>query len=66
MDNLVEKHNHFIVAFRQLELMMGIKAKNDMCGTLLMKTAFDKDLLLFYTGDGTSVCQFLPPLVMTI
>ena len=65
MDNLVERHNHFIIAFRQLGLMMGIKMKNDMCGPLLMKTAYDKDLLLVYAGNDTSVCQFLPPLVMT-
>ena len=66
MRDLVDKHRGFVTEFRQLGLMMGIKMKSDFCGPLLTKTAYDKDLLLIYANNDRSVCQFLPPLVMTI
>lgn len=66
MAALMEEHDGFVVGFRQLGLMMGIQMKSELCGPLLTKTAFDRGLLLIYANHDKSVCQFLPPLVMTL
>ena len=44
--------------------MMGLKFKDDLCGPIVTKTAYDNDLLMVYANNDTSVCQFLPPLVI--
>ena len=61
---LMDKHSGFLLGLRQLGLMMGLKFSEDICGPLVTKTAYDSDLLLIYANNDTSVCQFLPPLVM--
>ncbi|MFQ6673164.1 MAG: aspartate aminotransferase family protein [Fidelibacterota bacterium] len=60
---LMEERANFIVEFRQLGLMMGIKMKNELCGPLLTKTAFDSGLLIIYANHDKSVCQLTPPLI---
>jgi acetylornithine/succinyldiaminopimelate/putrescine aminotransferase len=64
VEYLGAKHKKFLLKLRQLGLMMGLELKDDLCGPLLTKTAYDKDLLLIYANNDPSVCQFLPPLVM--
>lgn len=61
---LSRKHPRFLLELRQLGLMMGLKLKGELSGPLLTKTAYDHDLLLIFANNDTSVCQFLPPLVM--
>lgn len=43
---------------------MGLVLKDEHCGPILTKTAYDRDLLMVYANNDTSVCQLLPPLVM--
>jgi acetylornithine/succinyldiaminopimelate/putrescine aminotransferase len=61
---LMEKHSKILIGLRQLGLMMGLELKNEICGPLLTKTAYDNDLLMIYANNDPRVCQFLPPLVM--
>ena len=46
--------------------MMGLELKDEICGPLLTKTAYDHDLLMIYANNDTRVCQLLPPLVMRL
>jgi acetylornithine/succinyldiaminopimelate/putrescine aminotransferase len=62
---LTDTHKGFLVRLRQLGLMMGIEMKDDLCGPVLTKTAYDQGLLLVYANNNKSVCQCLPPLTMT-
>jgi acetylornithine/succinyldiaminopimelate/putrescine aminotransferase len=61
---LMEKHSGYLTGFRQLGLMMGLKLADEISGPVLTKAAYDNDLLMLYANNDTSVCQFLPPLVM--
>ena len=61
---LITKHSKILIGLRQLGLMMGLELKNEICGPLLTKTAYDNDLLMIYANNDPRVCQFLPPLVM--
>ena len=63
-DKLIDKHKGFLIGLRQLGLMMGIELKDDICGPILTKTAYDHGLLLIYANNDTSICQLLPPLTI--
>ena len=66
IEALKAKHSKILIGLRQLGLMMGLELKNEICGPLLTKTAYDNDLLMIYANNDPRVCQFLPPLVMEI
>lgn len=66
IEGLSAKHYPFLVKLRQLGLMMGLELRDEICGPLLTKTAFDQDLLLIYANNDTRVCQLLPPLTMNL
>lgn len=55
----------FFKGIRQLGLMIGLELKDEYCGPLLTKTAYDNGLLMVYANNDTSVCQCLPPLTMS-
>jgi acetylornithine/succinyldiaminopimelate/putrescine aminotransferase len=61
---LMKKHPEYFKCFRQLGLMIGLKLADEISGPILTKAAYDNDLLMLYANNDTSVCQFLPPLVM--
>ena len=61
---LKQQHSKFFLAVRQLGLMMGLVLKDELCGPVLTKTAYDHDLLMIYANNDPRVCQLLPPLVM--
>ena len=63
---LRKKHSKLVIGLRQLGLMMGLELKDELCGPLLTKTAYDNDLLMIYANNDPRVCQFLPPLIMEI
>ena len=65
LEVLIDKHPRFFMGIRQKGLMAGLKLKDELCGPLLTKTAFDQGLLLVYANNDKSVCQFLPPLITT-
>jgi acetylornithine/succinyldiaminopimelate/putrescine aminotransferase len=65
IEKLMEKHPGFLIQLRQQGLMMGLKLKDEYSGPVLTKTAYDNGLLLIYANNDTSVCQFLPPLIIT-
>jgi acetylornithine/succinyldiaminopimelate/putrescine aminotransferase len=46
--------------------MMGLELKDELSGPLLTKTAYDQDLLMIYANNDTRICQFLPPLIMSL
>ena len=60
---LKQQHSKFFLAVRQLGLMMGLVLKDELCGPVLTKTAYDHDLLMIYANNDPRVCQLLPPLV---
>jgi acetylornithine/succinyldiaminopimelate/putrescine aminotransferase len=64
LENLLKSHSKFFIAVRQLGLMMGLVLRDDHCGPLLTKTAYDYDLLMIYANNDPRVCQLLPPLIM--
>ncbi len=64
MEALQKKHHSILKGLRRLGLMMGLELADELSGPLLTKTAYDNDLLIIYANNDTSVCQFLPPLVM--
>ncbi len=64
-EKLMENHKGFLFGLRQMGLMMGIEMKDELCGPVLTKTAYDHGLLMVYANNDKSVCQFLPPLSMT-
>jgi len=66
IEGLRAKHTPFLAGFRQLGLMMGLELKDEICGPLLTKTAYDQDLLLIYANNDTRVCQLLPPLTISL
>jgi len=66
IETLKKRHSPFLAGFRQLGLMMGLELKDELCGPLLTKTAYDNDLLMVYANNDTSLCQFLPPLVIEL
>jgi putrescine aminotransferase len=66
IEGLRAKHPKFLIKLRQLGLMMGLELKDDICGPLLTKTAYDQDLLMIYANNDTRVCQLLPPLIMSL
>ena len=66
IESLRVKHSRFLVKLRQLGLMMGLELKDEICGPLLTKTAYDQDLLMIYANNDTRVCQLLPPLIMRL
>lgn len=63
---LTDTHKGFLIGLRQMGLMMGIEMKDELCGPVLTKTAYDHGLLMVYANNDQSVCQFLPPLTITI
>ncbi|MBW2365664.1 MAG: aminotransferase class III-fold pyridoxal phosphate-dependent enzyme, partial [Deltaproteobacteria bacterium] len=63
--NLRTKHGDFLLGLRQLGLMMGLVLKDDVSGPVMSKAAYDNGLLMVYANNDTSICQFLPPLVMS-
>ena len=64
IETLQKKHSGMLKGLRRLGLMMGLELSDELSGPILTKTAFDNDLLIIYANNDTSVCQFLPPLVM--
>ncbi|MBU0528236.1 aminotransferase class III-fold pyridoxal phosphate-dependent enzyme [bacterium] len=65
-EKLMDTHKGFLIGLRQMGLMMGIEMKDELCGPVLTKTAYDHGLLMVYANNDQSVCQCLPPLTMTI
>ena len=66
VQKLMDTHKGFLIGLRQMGLMMGIEMKDELCGPVLTKTSYDEGLLLVYANNDQSVCQFLPPLTMTV
>jgi acetylornithine/succinyldiaminopimelate/putrescine aminotransferase len=66
VERLQKDHGDFLLGFRQLGLMMGLKLKDDVSGPVMSKAAYDNGLLMVYANNDTSVCQFLPPLVISL
>jgi len=64
VSGLLERHRGFLRGLRQLGLLMGLELRDERCGPILTRTAYDQDLLLVYANNDPSVCQLLPPLVM--
>ena len=64
LESLRQSHAKFLIAVRQLGLMMGLVLKDADSGPILTKTAYDRDLLMIYANNDPSVCQLLPPLIM--
>ena len=65
-ETLQKQHRAFFLGARQLGLMMGLELKDDLCGPILSKTAYDHGLLMVYANNAPAVCQCLPPLTMAL
>lgn len=65
LEKLRTKHPSFFTSIRQKGLMIGLELRDQLCGPLLTKTAFDEGLLIVYANNDKSICQFLPPLTIT-
>jgi putrescine aminotransferase len=64
IEGIARRHRRIFKGLRQLGLLMGLELKDELCGPVLTKTAYDADLLMIYAGNDSSVCQLLPPLTM--
>lgn len=65
MADIQKKYPEMVTEFRQLGLMSGLKTPHSDLGPLLSKACYDAGLLCVYSGNDTSVLQFLPPLNIT-
>jgi putrescine aminotransferase len=63
-EELKDKHPQILLGLRQSGLMMGIRMKNEQCGPIFTKAAFDAGLLSVYAANDPSVAQLLPPLTI--
>jgi len=63
---LQKRHSKFLIGIRQLGLMIGLELKDELSGPVLTKTAYENNLLMVYSGNDSSISQFLPPLVMDL
>jgi putrescine aminotransferase len=61
---LRDKYSTLLVEVRQRGLMMGLKFASPALGPLMTVAGFRFGLLMIYANYDTSVCQFLPPLIM--
>lgn len=61
---LQTKYPALLVGVRQRGLMMGLKFANASLGPTMTVAGFRFGLLMIYANFDTSVCQFLPPLIM--
>ena len=66
VSGLVERHRGFLEGVRQLGLLMGLELRDERCGPILTRAAYDHDLLLVYANNDPSIGQLLPPLVMPL
>lgn len=66
VENLQKKHSTFLLGLRQLGLMMGLVLQDNVSGPVMSKAAYDNGLLMVYANNDTSICQFLPPLVISL
>ena len=66
LEELARKHRGFFLGVRNLGLMMGLKFEGEFDGPIMTKAAYDHGLLMIYANNDSSVCQFLPPLVMEL
>jgi putrescine aminotransferase len=66
IETLKQKHAKFLVGLRQLGLMMGLELKDELCGPILTKSAYDHNLLMIYANNQPRICQLLPPLVLDV
>ena len=66
LSGLVERHRGFLEGVRQLGLLVGLELRDERCGPILTRTAYDHDLLLVYANNDPSIGQLLPPLVMPL
>ena len=64
MAGIRTKYPDLFTEFRQLGLMSGLKTVHPDTGPLLSKACYDAGLLCVYSGNDTSVLQFLPPLII--
>lgn len=65
LENLTKKHPGIFTGIRQKGLMIGLELKDELCGPLLTKTAFDQGLFIVYANNDKRISQFLPPLIIT-
>ena len=49
----------------KMDIVMDLVLKDDVSGPVMSKAAYDNGLLMVYANNDTSICQFLPPLVMS-
>lgn len=61
---LQKKYPALLVEVRQRGLMMGLKFASPALGPLMTLAGFRFGLLMIYANYDTSVCQFLPPLII--
>jgi len=62
---LQTRHSAFFKGVRQLGLMMGLELADGLGGPLLTRTAYDQGLLMIYAANDPTVCQCLPPLIIS-
>jgi acetylornithine/succinyldiaminopimelate/putrescine aminotransferase len=62
--SLKDKHPGILVGLRQVGLMMGLEMKNEYCGPVFTKVAYEHGFLSVYANNDPRVAQLLPPLTI--
>ena len=61
----LKQHRPVLKGLRQLGLFMGLELADERCGPLLCLAGYKNDLLMVYANNDKSVCQLLPPLIIS-
>lgn len=63
-DKLINEYPDLILEVRQKGLMMGLQYTNESIGPRMTKKFSERGVIAIYSGNDSSVCRLMPPLVI--
>jgi len=64
-DRLIKEYPELILEIRQKGLMMGLQYTNESIGPRLTRKFAERGVIAIYSGNDSSICRIMPPLVIT-
>ena len=65
LSDLKSRFPHLLIEIRQKGLMMGLKFPVEKISMGMCKLLYDNGVFVVYSGNDTTVIQFLPPLIIS-
>ena len=63
--DLKQRFPHLLIEIRQKRLMMGLKFPAEKISMGMCQLLYDNGVFVVYSGNDTTVVQFLPPLIIS-